>query len=120
MSESYPIVRKWSRFTLALTIDPGTSIGLRSVGSFFWGRRMVWFLSRFCGRLFGGGVRLLFTTDDARGSQLGIGIRREFAGAADTNQDSTVADPVSQIAELRFLRTPFYSAKPGRRGGSAH
>src|ERR1700693_4633736 len=36
VSESYPIVRKWSRFALALTIDPGTSIGLGLIDSFFW------------------------------------------------------------------------------------
>ena len=33
------------------------------------------------------------------GSKFGIGIRREFASAADTNQDTTVADPVAQIAK---------------------
>src|ERR1700732_1456256 len=69
----------------------------------FLGKRMVWSLSRLRGRLFGGGIRLLFTTDSSGRGEFRVGIRCEFAGAADANQDSTVPDPLSQSAELVFF-----------------
>ncbi len=67
--------------------------------------RAIRFLSGICGRCVGFG----FASDNAVRDKLCLGIGREFARAADADQDSAVVDPVTQFVELALIEGLFVS-----------